>query len=142
MSILPQEKVIKLLKQKKVIPFIGAGFSSATAKVPGWANLIRTGLEYARVRNIDTNNLIEKSEEELAKNNLLVAANFLKEVLNAPGFPFSNWIKEEFEDLKIISSDLINSVLDLNQNIIFTTNYDTLLTSYNNIDNKKLFIHN
>lgn len=142
MALSPKEKLIDLLKQKKVIPFIGAGFSSATAKVPGWASLIKNGLEYARVRNLDTNNLIEKSEEELAKNNLLVAANFMKEVLNAPSFAFSNWIEEEFQDLKIVSPDLINSVLDLNQDIIFTTNYDTLLTSYNNIDNKQLFIHN
>ncbi|CAM3889237.1 MULTISPECIES: SIR2 family NAD-dependent protein deacylase [Flavobacterium] len=142
MSLLPQEKLTDLLKQKKVIPFIGAGFSSATANVPGWLGLIKNGLEYARVRNIDTRNLIEQSENELSKNNLLEAANFLKEVLNAPSFPFSNWIKEEFENLKIVSSDLINSVLDLNQDIIFTTNYDTLLTSYNNIENKQLFIHN
>ncbi len=142
MALLPKEKLIDLLKQKKVIPFVGAGFSSATAKVPGWASLIKNGLEYARVRNLDKNNLIEKSEQELAKNNLLTAANFMKEVLNAPSFAFSNWIKEEFQDLKIVSSDLINSILDLNQDVIFTTNYDTLLTSYNNLDNKQLFIHN
>ena len=141
MAIHSKDKLIELLKTEKVIPFIGAGFSNSVANVPGWKSLIENGLKYALERDIDLDDLIPKAEKELKNNNFLEASEYLKELLNAPNYPFVNWIKDEFDNLTILFPELIDSVLDLNQQIIATTNYDTLLSSYNNIAKRQRFIH-
>jgi hypothetical protein len=134
--------LIKLLKEDKIIPFIGAGVSSATANVAGWENLILQGVEYAREKRIDTTGLIQKVELELESKDFLEASNYLKQLLNAPGFPFINWINESFEKLEIKDKDLISNILDLCAPIILTTNYDTLITSIDNITKRQKYIHN
>jgi hypothetical protein len=136
-----KEKVIQLLKEDKVIPIIGAGVSTATANLPSWYNLIRLGFEYATDKNLEED-LIAIGEKHLVDNELLLASNILKKVLRAPKFPFSNWIKDCFDNPTIISDDLINSISDLSTPIILTTNYDTLLSTVNSYSNKQKYVHN
>lgn len=133
--------LIQLLKENKVIPFIGAGVSTEAANVSGWGKLIEEGLEYAKVRNLDTKGLINKAEHELKSKDFFKASNYLKEVLNAPGHPFINWINSSFVNLEIKNKEIINNILDLCCPILVTTNYDTLLTSVNDISNRRKYTH-
>ncbi|TEB41248.1 hypothetical protein D0809_26495, partial [Flavobacterium circumlabens] len=120
----------------RVIPVIGAGVSSAAANLPSWVTLIKMGFEYAESRYLNPD-LISKGRKHLEDNNFLLASNYLKKVLNAPSFPYVNWIKDIFEDPIIESDSLINSILDLSTSIIATTNYDTLLSSINTLNLQK-----
>jgi hypothetical protein len=137
----PVEHLIELLKQDKVIPVIGAGVSFATAGIPGWKGLLEHGIEYAQERNIDKKGLIPKIRTEIDENNLPKAANHLKELLNAPSFPFVNWLNDNFSNVNIKSKDLINSVLDLDCTIISTTNYDDLLTKIADYRKRTEFVY-
>jgi hypothetical protein len=132
----------KLLKENKVIPFIGAGVSTATANVAGWESLIVQGLNYAKEKNLDTKGLIQKAQSELELKKFLKASNHLKDLLNAPGHPFINWLNEIFENLEIKDKELISNILDLCCPIILTTNYDTLITSIDNITKRQIYIYN
>lgn len=134
--------LIKLLKENKIIPFIGAGVSTATANVAGWESLIIQGLNYAKEKNLDTKGLIQKAQSELESKDLLKASNHLKDLLNAPNHPFINWLNEIFENLEINDKGLISNILDLCCPIILTTNYDTLITSIDNITKRQIYIHN
>jgi hypothetical protein len=134
------KKLQQLLSEDKVIPVIGAGFSSAVANLPGWNKLVELGFKYANDRSLDED-LISKGEEYLRENQLQKASNVLKEILHAPKFPFINFINDNFHNPNIISDELINSVLDLSTPILLTTNYDTLLSTVNSYSNKIKYVH-
>ena len=134
------KKLQQLLKDDKVIPVIGAGFSSAVANLPGWTKLVELGFKYANDKSLDEN-LIVKGEKYLKENQLQKASNVLKQVLHAPKFPFINFINDNFHNPNIISDELINSVLDLSTSIILTTNYDTLLSTVSKYSNKVKYVH-
>jgi len=133
-------KLQRLLSEDRVIPVIGAGFSSAVANLPGWNKLVELGFQYASDRNLDKD-LIARGEKYLNENQLLKSSNILKEILHAPKFPFVNFINDHFGNPTIISDELVNSVLDLSTPIIMTTNYDTLLSTVNSYSNKMKYVH-
>lgn len=136
----PIDKLVELLKQDKVIPVVGAGVSTATAGFPSWYGLIKNGFEFAENLNLEKE-LILKGQNKLKEGDFLSSSNYLKRVLDAPKFPFTNWIQENFEKPEINSTHLINSILDLCPQIILTTNYDTLLSSISNFSDRQKFIH-
>ncbi len=138
MPITPTQKLIDLLKNDKVIPVIGAGVSNATAGLPGWGGLLQHGIEYATIRHLDEN-LISNATQALQQKDLLETSTHLKAVLQAPGYLYTNWLNEVFDDLEIISKALINSILDLSTPILCTTNYDTLLSEVNNLTNRQRY---
>lgn len=119
-------KIKDLLKQGLVVPIVGAGVSYATAGLPGWKGLIDSGLNYAENAKADPN-VISEARKLLNENKLIQSATLVKELLNAPGRPFSNWLNEILGRPKIKSSLLIESIQNLCQPIIATTNYDDLL---------------
>lgn len=137
----PKEELIELLKEGKIIPFIGAGVPRAVAGLPGWGKLIENGLDYAISLRIDRNSDIPKAKELLGKGRFLEASEHLKKVLQYPGYPYLNWIKSQFGNINPRNLDLISSILDLCAPIIVTTNYDTLLSKVDNLGNREKFTH-
>lgn len=133
----PIETLIKLLKAAKVIPVIGAGVSLAVAGIPGWKGSIEHGLKYAEARRLDKNQ-IQAAREHLSLWELTQAADILKALLNAPGYPFSDWLATLFGHPTILSYDLLHSIHDLCTPMLITTNYDHLLFE-TKIKTKKLF---
>ncbi|MDR3141762.1 MAG: SIR2 family protein [Tannerellaceae bacterium] len=118
------DELIELLKQDKVIPFIGAGVSCASANIPGWKELILSGLDFGRKKkllNEDTNQIIINA---INNDNLVLAANSLKEVL--AGYPYKNWLKEVF-NIKPLNTSLLDAIIGLDAPFILTTNFDKFI---------------
>ncbi|WP_316827429.1 SIR2 family protein [Pedobacter miscanthi] len=125
-------KLKALLKENKVVPVVGAGVSFATAGLPNWKGLIESGLEYANNHRADVK-MIQEATDLLSKNELIKAASIVKKLLNGPGHPFSNWLNDTLGRPKVQSFELVESIQNLCQPIIATTNYDDLLRNTGNI---------
>lgn len=121
-----QKKIREQLSKGQIIPVVGAGVSYATAGTPGWKGLIENGLDYA-ISYKPSQESIDDVKVLLNENKLPEAAAILKEILGAPDHPFSNWINNIFERPVVKSTKLIESIQNLCQPIIATTNYDDLL---------------
>nr|WP_262903162.1 SIR2 family protein [Chitinophaga rhizophila] len=111
-----------------IVPVAGAGVSAATAGVPGWKELVDKGIQYARTVSDDAQAL-DKAQELSDANKLTDAATILKKALKAPKHPYSNWLNDVFGRPTVKNPALIQSIHNLCQPIIATTNYDTLLSS-------------
>src|SRR5258708_1238822 len=135
----PIEKLKRLLKEDKVVPVVGAGVSYATAGFPGWKGLIKSGLEFARERNLHTTEDYRIANLYLENNQLTKAADALKKILEAPNNPFAEWLNDLFYDPTCGSLELIDSIHDLCAPILLTTNYDTLLNVSNSIFDREVF---
>lgn len=135
----PLEQLKGLLKEDKVIPVVGAGVSFAAAGLPGWKGTIQNGLAYASARRLADNSTLIKAEGFLNDNKLTDGANLMKQILNAPGHPFADWLEDLFGNVETASSDLIDSINNLSAPIILTTNYDDLLYAKNKVYNKKIY---
>lgn len=136
----PLKELISLLSQDKVIPVIGAGVSYEVAGLPGWSDTVLHGLEFASLRYLfNSPEQLEEAKLFLSKGQITDAANVMKEVLNAPSHPFTEWLNELFGDPAITSTRLLNAINDLEAPIVLTTNYDPLLYSTNKLHQKKVF---
>ncbi|QIL42378.1 SIR2 family protein [Pedobacter sp. HDW13] len=122
-----QKKIKEQLSNGLIIPVVGAGVSYATSGIPGWKGLIENGLAYAANSLGVSPDKILEANDLLKENKLTAAADIVKNLLNAPGHPFTNWLNYNFERPEIKSTDLIQSIQNLCQPIIATTNYDDLL---------------
>ena len=127
-----EEKLRELLKNGQVIPVVGAGVSYATAGLPGWKGLIEDGLDYAE-RNKFTQSIIDEARTLLTSDKLIQAASHVKQLLNAPDHPFTNWLNDALGRPKVNSPLLIESIQNLCQPVIATTNYDDLLRSVGSV---------
>jgi hypothetical protein len=134
----PQQQLIELLKQNKVIPVVGAGVSTASAGLPGWKGLIENGLKYAQQRRLDKDTILH-AQELLAQWKLTEAALALKKILNAPKHPFSDWLEQEFGNITFTSKDLLESINALCADIVLTTNYDDLLSTFSVLMPKSVY---
>ena len=134
----PLNKLIDYLKADKVIPVIGAGFSYAVAKLPGWKGVIENGLQYASDRSLPTGTELSDAQQLLNSGKLVQGASIMKRLLNAPGHPFAEWLEEMFANPVVVSEDLIHAVNDLCTSFILTTNYDDLLYSKSRLRTKKV----
>src|SRR5688572_7254747 len=123
-----QTKIRNLLKEGMIVPVAGAGVSNATAGMPGWKGLIDMGIDYARVMKTDAV-LIEEAQELSDANQLTKAAILVKRLLSAPNHPYPNWLNSIFERPVIKNRKLIESIQNLCQPFIATTNYDDLLST-------------
>lgn len=123
-----QTKIRNLLKQGLIVPVAGAGVSHATAGIPGWKGLIDIGIDYARGMKADAV-LIEEAQKLSDADQLTKAAVLVKRLLSAPDHPYPNWLNSVFERPGIKNEKLIESIQNLCQPFIATTNYDDLLST-------------
>ncbi|CAN5127356.1 hypothetical protein BH11BAC5_BH11BAC5_54740 [soil metagenome] len=134
----PVDQLIEYLKQDKVIPVIGAGFSYAVAKLPGWKGLIENGLAYADDRGLPIGTQSSDARKLLEEGKLIAGAGIMKQLLNSPGHPFTEWLEAVFGNPAVVSDDLIHSVNNLCTPFMLTTNYDDLLYSRSRLKTKKV----
>ncbi|MFT3824158.1 MAG: SIR2 family protein [Chitinophagaceae bacterium] len=127
-----QQKIRELLKDGQIIPVVGAGVSFATAGMPSWKGLIDDGIQYAKRLKKDAT-IIEEAQNLSNAYKLTQAATLVKQLLNAHGHPYVNWLNSVFEKPVIKSTKLIESIQNLCLPIIATTNYDDLLQSVGNV---------
>lgn len=121
-----EEELIKLLKNDEIIPVLGAGVSYAASKIPGWEGFISEGLDYIEKNHLDDGSSLEIARKALIDKDFPKSGKIMKTLLKAPKRPFSDWIDSLLHDPEIYSSDLLDSIRNLNASIVFTTNYDKL----------------
>ena len=121
-----------LLKQDLIVPVVGAGVSIATAGVPGWYKLLRTGLSHLKTRRLLSRSKEIEIEGALQQNELTKAATILQKEMGAPGGEYAAWLRHQLDDANWQISDtlLITEILDLPCKLLATTNYDKLLERY------------
>ncbi|MBO9730852.1 MAG: SIR2 family protein [Chitinophaga sp.] len=128
----------RLLKDGLIVPVVGAGVSSATADIPGWKGLVDQGIQYAEALGYDST-LINEAKSLSSVNELTKAAGIVKRLLNAPKHPYTNWLNEMFGRPVVKNTALIESIQNLCQPLIATTNYDQLLTNVGNMQTDLAF---
>ena len=127
------EKLKNKLAQGKVVPVAGAGVSYATASLPSWWGLVASGLDYAEDVSMDSRE-IARGRELLNQSKLTEAAGIVKTLLNAPKRPYVNWLEDTLGNPHVKSELLIESIQNLCQPLIATTNYDDLLRNVGTIE--------
>ncbi|MBC6112773.1 SIR2 family protein [Pedobacter fastidiosus] len=121
------------LAEGKVVPVVGAGVSFACAGLPNWSGLISSGLDYAESIALEKSS-IQLGRELLKDWKLTEAAGIVKALLNAPNRPYINWLENTLGRPSVKSEALIESIQNLCQPIIATTNYDDLLRNVGTIE--------
>ena len=127
------QKLKVKLAEGKIVPVVGAGVSYATAALPSWSGLVASGLDYAEDASLDES-VIGKARELLKQWKLTEAASIVKTLLNAPNRPYVNWFSDTLGSPQVKSEALIESIQNLCQPLIATTNYDDLLRNVGNIE--------
>ncbi|WP_068615380.1 SIR2 family protein [Paenibacillus tuaregi] len=114
----PLNELIQSFKDKRVIPFIGAGFSKSCG-FPSWYELIEHLLEHFDVDTYDASDNID----------LLRVAEYLKIINGNEIGPIRAEIERLFNrySIDITESDLHLHLVSLGAPIIYTTNYDNLI---------------
>ena len=127
------EKLKSKLAKGNVVPVTGAGVSYATASLPGWWGLVDSGLAYAEAVGLDSAE-ISRGKALLSASKLIDAAGVVKTLLNGPKRPYVNWLADTLGSPQVKSELLIESIQNLCQPLIATTNYDDLLRNVGTID--------
>ncbi|MDD2781893.1 tetratricopeptide repeat protein, partial [Sulfuricurvum sp.] len=129
-------KLKRLLSEKKVIPFVGAGVSMAIKNndgnqlFPSWSELLK---QFAN--NLDQSGLTDEANFingyfRLSKFDYLEVADKIKEFYPSKQ-SFNEQLKEIFDkhssEADQVSLSLPKTIWELEQNLIITTNYDKVL---------------
>lgn len=116
--------LVKDLQDRKVIPFVGAGFSRACG-YPGWSQLLKSIVEGFK----DEHGLSTEEILRLGNNDPLRIAEFLFILKDRRIGPLRRAIESEFSkaDVDVLKSDIHINLVNLNAPLIYTTNYDDLI---------------
>jgi hypothetical protein len=116
------------LQSGNVVPVVGAGTSAAIAGLPGWAGLIRSGIDFAEGSGSCTPAKAASARRKLEAGKMLAAAQALKKLLRAPGGQYAGWLEHTFENPTIHPNPgPAGPLADLLCPLVATTNYDVLL---------------
>lgn len=119
-----------------LVPFIGAGLSSAAAGLPSWPALLPLGLKYAaQARTTTANQLADHARALAAKGDLIGAFSDLQELLGTsspktPSIEYEGFLSDVFAEPEIVSTRLLEALHYLQPRRIVTTNYDSLLERF------------
>lgn len=111
-------------KRRSFGVFVGAGLSRASG-LPNWETLLRELIELG----VNSNVISHEKKSELEKlvqdpSKYLTVAEELREMLDTE---IQKYIKQRFDDKKLVPSESIMAAVELDAKFIITTNYDTLL---------------
>jgi hypothetical protein len=128
--------LVRRLREKKVIPFVGAGVSMAVRRrastdplFPSWGDLFRRAAERLRAENKESHANVVSSLIEMGKpEDYLDAA---RRTLDGLGPNWYDFLREQFDhsrdDVDDESLELARLIWRLGCNVIVTTNYDKVL---------------
>jgi len=104
--------------------YVGSGLSRSSG-IPDWAtfliDLSNHALANGYIDKTKTDELIKLANDP---NNFLLIAEELKEILSSD---LPKYIKQKFDDRKLVPSKLLTEIVKLRSKFIITTNYDTLI---------------
>ncbi len=111
------DDLVAMLKARRVIPFIGAGFSGSL-NLPGWETLLE------RIAEEVEDNLTFKQVQEYCNNdNLQIAEYYLLKSDRSIG-PLRHTIARSLTNIKPLTSAPHIELINLGTRLVYTTNYD------------------
>ena len=123
-----KRKLRNLIRDNKIIPFIGAGFSRCL-KLPDWSGLIDI-----IARQLDFDPFVFKSN-----GNFLQLAEYYTIIKPSIGRLLMQLIRQlNPSDKIILSSNAHMALVDLKFSLIYTTNYDDILERAHRLKKKKV----
>jgi hypothetical protein len=129
------DRLREALKNRNVIPIVGAGVSFGAAGLPNWNQLLKNGVEYVTQHKRELN--LKKEDisalKSIAQTNRLVEAfGLLQSCLG--GAPESDqyqaFLTEQFGNPQLSDSSTLVALRNLGTRVIVTTNYDLLLRDF------------
>jgi hypothetical protein len=135
------EKLLRAVKERRCIPFVGSGFSKQADPnfFPNWEQLLTRMIEH--FESIGSLKKIEATELRLLlqKRHHLMVAESLKTQI--PRDAYLDFLKKQFDPLNISPSDAHKLVFQLKPRMIITTNYDRLLEdTYAAVEHKAISV--
>jgi hypothetical protein len=123
------------LRNRNLIPVVGAGFTQATAGLPSWPGLLTLALSYIRTELTTKPPLKQmRALEALERSgSLLEAFNFVQKLLSDgehahfDSMDYQGFLNEVFHDVQPTAPQLATSLRELQSRLVLTTNYDLLL---------------
>ena len=114
----------------RVVPVVGAGFSRAVANFPSWIGLIQAGLQHAKDSLLCEQEEHDRVQDLLREGRLVDAASSMRQLLDAPNWPFAAWLHDTFAKSAddYLFHQLPHRLSDLCCPLYATTNYDRLLS--------------
>ena len=119
-----------LIGERRVIPVVGAGVSTAAAQLPGWTDLLEDGLRHVAATGTAEEPGLSAARQLLKTGDLVGAADSLKALLGHPGGEFPAWLEDVFGESRAVDTHLLHSIFDLDAPLLVTTNYDRLLEAH------------
>jgi uncharacterized protein HemY len=118
------------IAQRRLVPVVGAGVASSTARLPGWVRLVESGLDYVAGVGTHQPEQIAEVRQLLVGGETIGAAQGLKALLHALGGEYRLWLRQTFRNApdQVVSDRLIGAIRRLSCPLIATTNYDKLLS--------------
>jgi hypothetical protein len=126
------DKLKEALKNRNVIPVVGAGISAGAAGLPNWSQLLEKGLEYVIEHEKDLNvgtDDITALRSLLQAKRLIEGFAVLQDLLGgAPkSVHYDAFLTEQFGTPKVSDPSVLDALRNLGTRVIVTTNYDLLL---------------
>src|SRR4051812_39810591 len=93
-----ETQIAECLRERTLVPVVGAGFSFATARLPGWPGLIASGFEYVKDLDIWPASTVIDARAAFRTDSpasLISSALKVKELLGAPLGQFPRWLNNE-----------------------------------------------
>ncbi|MGA2796853.1 MAG: SIR2 family protein [Thermoguttaceae bacterium] len=120
-------RLVIAIQQRRCVPFIGSGFSKqADANhFPNWNQLLERMIRIAEAKCHISKSEARSLDALLKKNRHLMAAESLKSKL--PRDLYYSILEEQFDPPNVRPSRVHNLLLELNPQLIITTNYDRLI---------------
>lgn len=133
------ESVLRHLKQAadrgRLVPFVGAGFSSAVAGMPSWNGLLDSfenfvGRQDLRVP-VSADDVQRALDRAKGGGRLIDAFEEVQRLLGGrDAVDYAVFLEDAFGEPTLISADLLDGLAALESPLIVTTNYDAILENW------------
>lgn len=133
------EGVLRHLKDAaergRLIPFIGAGFSSAVAGMPSWSGLVLASKHFTATNTAaigrspdELQDAHERADSLAAEGRLTDAFGVVQDLLGGrDGSAYATFLEEAFGRPSIQDAQLLDGLAALGAPLLATTNYDSIL---------------
>lgn len=123
------------LRNRNLIPVVGAGFTQATADLPSWSGLLSLALSYVKndVEKRPPAKQVRALEALERSGNLLEAFGYLQTLFTVgeqnhfDSVDYQGFLNDVFHNIQPKSVDLAMALRELEPRLVLTTNYDVLL---------------
>jgi len=141
------EKLQQAIRNKTLVPFVGAGVSMASSGLPSWTGLVESGINYLssehermgiKSSEIDLLRSVAASGDTMTCMNKLQKLLARDEVEHWKSEEYAAWLEAAFGNPDVTDTGLLYRLTRLQPRVIATTNYDLLLEYHVITDGKSV----